>query len=45
MSEDLCSRLKDIVKRHQGTLVTSEDDATHIVYDIPDTAKHDEDSK
>ncbi|KAH7951415.1 hypothetical protein HPB52_008857 [Rhipicephalus sanguineus] len=32
ISSELVSRLKDIIKRHQGTIAESPDDATHIVY-------------
>ena len=31
----LTSKLKDIIKRHQGTIVDSEDDASHIIYALP----------
>ena len=37
----MATRLKDIVKTHQGALVESEDDATHIIYPIPESAKED----
>lgn len=42
---ELASRLKDVIKRHQGTLVESEDEATHIIYSIPSSAKEDASSK
>ncbi|XP_075749554.1 SWI/SNF- related protein mor isoform X2 [Rhipicephalus microplus] len=32
VEKQLVSRLKDIIKRHQGTIAESPDDATHIVY-------------
>ncbi|KAK8773689.1 hypothetical protein V5799_011779 [Amblyomma americanum] len=32
VEKQLISRLKDIIKRHQGTIAESPDDATHIVY-------------
>lgn len=28
-------KLKDIIKRHQGTIADSEENATHIVYTLP----------
>ncbi|XP_067951707.1 SWI/SNF complex subunit SMARCC2-like isoform X2 [Watersipora subatra] len=37
---ELTARLKDIIKRHQSMHVESEDDATHIIYPIPDSAKN-----
>jgi hypothetical protein len=30
--QTLQGKLKDIIKRHEGTLVDNEDDATHIIY-------------
>lgn len=41
VDESLANQLRDIVKRHQGTLVETEDDATHIIYRIPESAKAD----
>ena len=35
----LVAKLKDIVKRHQGTIVDKPADATHIVYRLPPTAR------
>ncbi|XP_077562443.1 SWI/SNF- related protein mor isoform X3 [Haemaphysalis longicornis] len=32
VEKQLISRLKDIIKRHQGTIAESPDDASHIVY-------------
>ncbi|CAN8013492.1 unnamed protein product [Ixodes persulcatus] len=32
VEKQLISRLKDIIKRHQGTIAESQDDASHIVY-------------
>ncbi|XP_064471022.1 SWI/SNF complex subunit SMARCC2-like isoform X3 [Ornithodoros turicata] len=32
VEKQVMSRLKDIIKRHQGTIAESPDDATHIVY-------------
>ncbi|XP_070174621.1 SWI/SNF complex subunit SMARCC2-like isoform X2 [Littorina saxatilis] len=34
VDKTLLSNLKDIIKRHQGTMVDNEDDATHIVYPL-----------
>ena len=31
----LVPKLKDITKRHQGTIVDNADDATHIVHTLP----------
>ncbi|XP_074652701.1 SWI/SNF complex subunit SMARCC2-like [Tubulanus polymorphus] len=36
-------KLKDIVKRHQGTLTDNVDEATHMVYPLPPNADDDED--
>ncbi|KAK2174317.1 hypothetical protein NP493_811g01012 [Ridgeia piscesae] len=38
----LVAKLKDIVKRHQGTIVDKPADATHIVYRLPPTAREEE---
>ncbi|KAK7485068.1 hypothetical protein BaRGS_00023707, partial [Batillaria attramentaria] len=35
-------KLKDIVKRHQGTLADSEENATHILYTLPSNPAADE---
>ena len=35
VDKTLTSKLKDIIKRHQGTIVDSEDDASHIIYALP----------
>ncbi|ESP02982.1 hypothetical protein LOTGIDRAFT_177862 [Lottia gigantea] len=39
----LVPKLKDIIKRHQGTITDSSDNATHIVYTLPTQAPPDED--
>ncbi|XP_050405747.1 SWI/SNF complex subunit SMARCC2 [Patella vulgata] len=39
----LVPKLKDIIKRHQGTLADSADNATHIVYTLPSQSPPDED--
>lgn len=41
IDQELAVRLKDIVKRHQGACVDAEDDATHIIYAVPESAKDD----
>lgn len=38
VDKTLASQLRDIVKRHQGTMVESEDDSTHIIYPVPENA-------
>ncbi|KAI0224460.1 SWI/SNF complex subunit SMARCC2 [Lamellibrachia satsuma] len=38
----LVAKLKDIVKRHQGTIVDKPAEATHIVYRLPPTAREEE---
>ena len=35
LEKPLLSRLKDIIKRHQGNLAESADDATHIIHPLP----------
>lgn len=35
MDKILGVKMKDIVKRHQGTLVEKSDDATHVVHQLP----------
>jgi len=45
VENELSERLKEIVKKHQGSLVENEDDATHIIYKIPSTAAEEEGSE
>ena len=35
VDKTLSSKLKDIIKRHQGSVVDREDDASHIIYALP----------
>ena len=35
----LIAKLKDIVKRHQGTIIDKPSEATHIVYRLPPMAR------
>ena len=35
LEKPLLQRLKDIIKRHQGNLAESLDDATHIIHPLP----------
>ena len=32
LEKSLISRLKDIIKRHQGTMAEDEEDATHVIH-------------
>ena len=36
VDKQLAGKLKEIVKRHQGTVTDDEDDATHIVNPLPE---------
>jgi len=38
LDKSLTAKLKDIVKRHQGAVVDSSSEATHIVHPIPPKA-------
>ena len=42
LEKSLASKLKDIVKRHQGQLVDSPEDATHLVGPPPPSMEDDE---
>ena len=35
LEKPVLGRLKDIIKRHQGTLAENPEDATHIIHSLP----------
>ena len=43
LDKALISRLKDIIKRHEGNLAESQEDATHIIHSLP--ASHAQEGK
>ncbi|XP_069122462.1 SWI/SNF complex subunit SMARCC1-like [Argopecten irradians] len=42
IDKSLMPKLKDIIKRHQGTLAEDPDDATHIIHPLPTNSDKDE---
>lgn len=36
VDKSTATKVKDLIKRHQGTLAESEDDATHVLYPVTD---------
>ncbi|KAH3703095.1 hypothetical protein DPMN_078123 [Dreissena polymorpha] len=42
LDKPLISRLRDIIKRHQGLITDNEDEATHIIHGMPSAASTEE---
>ncbi|KAG1681219.1 SWI/SNF complex subunit SMARCC2 [Nymphon striatum] len=42
IDKNLISKLKDIIKRHQGTISDNVDDSTHIVHPLPSNMQNEE---